>query len=380
MIRIRWSITGVLLGVAVVAVLLAMSTRETDGEPARPRPLQLTEDCEGKIQELVVHFTIEATDTVMPIYREFFRQLPSDVTVHVVCPDMQDFDYLQQRLGTVSCRLSPVIVGHPITCWSRDRWLALRSRDGTQAITLLGPHGEMGANVWPARAGDQRVAEELAATLDSVEAIRSRLYFDGGDFVTDSEMSFATPSVARRNLGHTATSPDGLRAHLESQLGRPVVLLEDAPDHHAGMFMMPVGNRTMLVGDPARGKRLWDEMDDAARDKVGLPGRPDFSESTIGQFEAVARRCQAAGYHVVRIPTVPSDDGRTYLTYLNAILDHRDGRRTVYLPVYSGADPLNEQAERIWSDLGYEVRPIDCTSCYRHFGTLRCLVNVLNRR
>jgi hypothetical protein len=29
--------------------------------------------------------------------------------------------------------------------------------------------------------------------------------------------------------------------------------------------------------------------------------------------------------------------------------------------------------------LGFEVRPVDCTSAYAHFGTLHCLVNVLRR-
>ncbi|NLS94176.1 MAG: hypothetical protein GXX96_18605 [Planctomycetaceae bacterium] len=90
-------------------------------------------------------------------------------------------------------------------------------------------------------------------------------------------------------------------------------------------------------------------------------------------------RCREAGYRVARVPTVVSDDGRTYLTYVNAILDHRRGKRFVYLPAYSGADSLNEHAARVWENLGYEVRPVDCTTCYRHFGTLRCLVNVLRR-
>ena len=29
---------------------------------------------------------------------------------------------------------------------------------------------------------------------------------------------------------------------------------------------------------------------------------------------------------------------------------------------------------------GYEIRSVDCTSAYRHFGCLHCLVNVLDRR
>ena len=84
-------------------------------------------------------------------------------------------------------------------------------------------------------------------------------------------------------------------------------------------------------------------------------------------------------YRVVRVPIAPGRDGRTYLTYLNAILDHRDGRRIVYMPVFSQAEALNLAAQRAWSNLGYEVRPVNCDACHPHFGSLRCLVNVLSR-
>jgi hypothetical protein len=82
---------------------------------------------------------------------------------------------------------------------------------------------------------------------------------------------------------------------------------------------------------------------------------------------------------VVRIPTLQGTDGRTFVTYANVILDQRDGRRVVYMPVYRCAPTLNREATTIWQGLGYEVRPIACDECSRHFGAVRCLVNVLRR-
>jgi hypothetical protein len=82
----------------------------------------------------------------------------------------------------------------------------------------------------------------------------------------------------------------------------------------------------------------------------------------------------------VRIPTVPAAaEPKAYLTYVNVIADHRDGRHIVYLPTYRGAESLNDAAAQVWRDLGYEVRRVDCTSTYRFFGNLHCLVNVLRR-
>ena len=79
------------------------------------------------------------------------------------------------------------------------------------------------------------------------------------------------------------------------------------------------------------------------------------------------------------MPVVPDRDGRTYLTYLNVILDDRAGKRVVYMPAYEGADELNAAAASAWEKLGFEVRRVDCTNTYKHFGSLRCLVNVLRR-
>ena len=44
-----------------------------------------------------------------------------------------------------------------------------------------------------------------------------------------------------------------------------------------------------------------------------------------------------------------------------------------------GAEALNAAATEVWRGLGYEVRPVDCTTPYVHVGALHCLVNVLRR-
>ena len=76
---------------------------------------------------------------------------------------------------------------------------------------------------------------------------------------------------------------------------------------------------------------------------------------------------------------IPDRDARTYLTYLNVIIDEREGRRIVYMPSYTNASTLNASAADVWESLGYEVRRVDCTRPYIHSGSLRCLVNVLSR-
>ena len=168
----------------------------------------------------MVHYVAEAAEIAAPTYADFFRQLPAGVTVFVVCPEQADFDDLRARVGATRCILSPVVVGHAITPWARDRWLALAPAEPTGATTLLAPRGEEGADVWPARAGDRRVGNDLAAVPGlAVVSVRSDLCFDGGDFVADAETVFVTPNVLRRNLQQTVRTREELVEQLSSQCG-----------------------------------------------------------------------------------------------------------------------------------------------------------------
>jgi len=371
---------GVLLGLVASAALLSVFDGIGGGSPAVTRRGPLLSDCEGPLRELAIHYVSEAAEIVGPTYGDFLRQLPAEVTVYVVCPDRAAFDDFLNRVGAVRCVLSPVVVGHPITVWSRDRWLALAPAGAGDVATLLSPRGELGTDVWPARAGDQRVGADLAAALGpNVTSLRSDLYFDGGDFIADGQTAFVTPAVLLRNLQQTVQTREELLKRLSAVLKRQVVLLHNAPDHHAGMYMMAVGGRTVLVGDPAAAQRLLAEAGDGDLADLCPKQGLDFTEATLAKFDAVAQQCRAAGYRVVRIPVVPGRDGRTYVTYLNAILDQRGGHRVVYMPVYSQAKLLNRAAAEVWSRLGYEVLSVNCDACYPHFGSLHCLVNVVRR-
>ena len=371
-----------LLGLAAAVALTAAVGPETpDKVSALPVHGPALPDCEGAIRELVIQYVPEAARIVETAYRDFLGQLPKDVTVFVVCTGRAAFDDLRARVGRVACRLMPVCTGHAMTCWSRDRWLAFAPKCPNGPTLLLSPQEETGAAVWPQRKGDHQVADDIAAALRGrVVSHRSTLGFDGGDFVADGEAVFVTPEVARRNVGISVASSDRLRRALSAVLQRKVVLLRESPPYHAGMFMMLAGGRTAVVGDPFLARRLLLRATAEPGAAASCPlESPDFSDETQRRFDAVAAQCAAEGYRVVRIPVVPATDGRTYLTYLNVILDQRAGTRTVYMPIYRGTETLNRAAAVVWQALGYEVRRVDCTETYIHFGSLRCLVNVLRR-
>ncbi|MGD1083765.1 MAG: hypothetical protein ABSA47_03330 [Verrucomicrobiota bacterium] len=380
---LRWqtrlgAVIGVVVGFAVLALTRGGSNKMTASGP-------ILSECDGRMRELVVQYEPSAKEVVAAVYRDFLGALEPDVTVHVVCPDRPAFEDFVSLAGVVRCRLDPILTHHPITTWSRDRWVALTPASPAGATTLWIPRGENAGEVWPARAGDEQVGQDIAAALGApARAVRSGLYFDGGDFLSDSDNVFVAPRVLQRNLQHTVASREEFLSLVAGELKRPVILLDQAPDHHAGMFMASIGGHTMLVGDPKLGRSLLPaqfQTDDRAGsgEFMSLPGGPDFTAPTQQLFDAVAGQCAAAGYRVERIPVVPARDGRTYLTYVNVLLDRAGDRRIVYLPYYLGAEALNAAARATWEKLGFEVRLVDCTATYRHFGCLHCLVNVLRR-
>jgi hypothetical protein len=373
--RIR---SGVLIGlVLALGYLLIRSLWPSVNPPLRTHAALLS-DCDNSIEELVIQYVPDAAEIVLETYQQFLSQLPKEVRVYVVCPSAEACQHLIGSLKAIKCKLVPVFTNHPITTWSRDRWLAFDPLGPGQPGLILSPREEIAARVWPQRQGDQRVADDLAAFFkEKLVSKRSALAFDGGDFVADSETVFITPNVLLRNEGISVPSSIELEHVLATILQKEVILLSKAPAHHAGMFMMPAGRKTMLVGDPSLASASLACLQTRS---AGCPIlHPDLSADSQAKFDAVAETARAAGYKVVRIPVVPDTDGRTYLTYLNVIIDQRDGQRIVYMPTYRKAEKLNLQAERIWQSLGYQVRRVDCTKTYVHFGSLRCLVNVLKR-
>jgi hypothetical protein len=374
MILRRPSFVGTAIG--MVAAMIVISSGPLLRKPL-PVPGPMIPEHGGTISSLVMHYT-RGSEIVWPAYRQFLLYQPACVTVYMACPGPADFSEIRAQLGALKCRIVPVFVQHPITTWARDRWVALQPAKAGDAITLLTPKGELQQESWPARAGDSRVAGDLAHALSpTVRTVRSDLYFDGGDILADGHLAFITSAVFRRNLQHTVASREQLIDKLEQSLKRQVILMEDAPDHHAGMYMMTAGNNRMLVGDPSLGRPLL-SMDSPRL--AAMEGGPDFSPATQHHFDAVARLAADHGYQVQRMPTIAGMNGKQYLTFLDVIMDVSDGRPTVYMPIYQDQSKLNAAAQAIWQSLGYQVRPIDCTNLWPQGGTLHCLVNVLQRK
>jgi hypothetical protein len=363
-------LAGAFLGLAAAAFVVG--THRVSSEPREA----LLPDCGGPIRSVVMQYTAGST-FVQPIYRDFLSQQSPALHVYLACPEKADLDELTAALGPVPPRLSPIFTHHVMTPWSRDRWVALVPPTAKAPLTLLAPQGERDAEVWPERAGDASLASDLAAAMPALLTTRrSPLFFDGGDFLADGGFVFATRALADRNLQHTVSARDQLLRALHKEFAQQPILLDNSPDHHAGMFMMAAGNHRMLVADPSLAKPLFDP---AGPEAAALEGGPDFSPQTQARFDSVAATVQSLGYTVTRIPVVVPVVGKNYLTFVNTLIDSTPGGPIVYMPAFPGQPRLTATATATWSSLGYAVRPIDCSTAWTKGGTLHCLINVLER-
>ena len=164
---------------------------------------------------------------------------------------------------------------------------------------------------------------------------------------------------------------------MEAVFGKSVVVLgnevQDVPDHHIGMYLTPLGDRKVAVGDPALGMAIYDGL---PSEQKTLQIRRDTA--AFRPFMNVIGVLEDRGFEVVRIPLLLTDVPRVYVTYNNAILETRDGEKRIYMPVYgiSGMDRAGGQAFR---DQGWKVIPVNVGDIYTHTGSLRCMVGIVRR-
>jgi hypothetical protein len=209
------------------------------------------------------------------------------------------------------------------------------------------------------------------------------LDFDAGDVAVTGGRVLVDANLLAKNAARGLDSPARLAEALGRLFHAPVTVLGerpgDVPRHHLSMYLTPLGGGAVLVGDPRMGRRLvGDGFTPSERSpETALPLVADFSEQTIARYERAAADLRAAGFRVVRIPTVPFDD-KTYLAYTNGVFETRGGRRIAWVPTF-GIPELDRAALAVYASEGWEVRPVPGRAAFPYHGTIGCLVNVVGR-
>ncbi|MGE5181849.1 MAG: agmatine deiminase family protein, partial [Acidobacteriota bacterium] len=258
--------------------------------------------------------------------------------------------------------------------WSRDRYAALVDDRGDGSI-LAPPRIE---TPFVGRAGDARAPVAISRALYHQDPHVANIVFEGGDLAATPRWIFADDNLAARNLGRADADRASIERELRQRFGQDIVWLGnavgDVPRHHIMMYMVPLDDGTIAVGDVRAGVALL------AREPAGATLSLDDVEVEAERFDRAAALLATRGFKVVRVPALVLAGAGSYVTYTNALFDRRpDGKRVVYLPTYA-LPALDAAGRAFYEAQGFEVHPIDVSPIYRLHGSLGCLVNVLARR
>jgi hypothetical protein len=368
----KQSILGVLVAIATVLGISAMF-----GKSVAPR-LVVVADNGGAMSEIAMHFDPRVIAEVSETYQDLLHELPASVKVHVLVEEASHYELFRDLLDKWKVddkgRFQSVVVGKRITTWSRDRY-TLIEKDG-KSVLLVPPRPTEGNQ---ARKNDWDAPFALARAIDGMETRTAELMFEGGDFTATATHIFATALLRERNQGGDLYDEDALRVWLRRNTGkRPIILgdsVAEVPEHHIGMFVTPLDEQRILVGDPDLGISLFDSSNS---DPTQLPYSVDRREETLQKFRNIARELEAQGFDVIRLPLVPLSDGLTYITYNNVLLETRGDTQHAYLPQF-GIPTLDQAGQDAYAAAGITVHNIRVKNIYQYNGTVRCLVNIVKR-
>lgn len=367
---LRRALAGIIAGLVAGILIVQLAGLARGGGSTRTR--LVAEDASAPLRRIAIHYAPASDLRALPVWRQLFAALPPAVQVDVEVAQAGDFDRLLGKLRAAGTphlgRLHRVVVGAPITTWSRDRYAALVDDRGAGSI-LAPPRVE---TPFYQRAGDMSSPGAISRALYGREPRISEIVFEGGDLAATPRWVFADANLLHRNLGRVAADRASIARELRRHLGQDLVWLGDAvgdvPRHHIMMYMMPIDDRTVVVGDVRAGVRLLADPE-LALDDVEVQAR---------RFDRAAALLAGHGFHVLRVPVLVLEGAGSYVTYTNALFDRRGEARIIYLPTYD-LPALDEAGAAFWRAQGFEVHPIDVSSIYQLNGSLGCLVNVIAR-
>lgn len=364
MIRTLIVLAGIVAGICGAALI--------GRGPGLPEA-RLVSDTEGSLSEISIHYCAEFHAASGETIKGLLRELDPDVRVNVVVHRQSEFDKLRLFLNSSTDtypQLHPIVTGFPVTPWSKDRYGTMATKRGP-AICIPDPRiagRRIGAP------GDGNVPGLLARK--GIELRRLSFRFDGGDLIASRNRIFMAANGLARNQPYDQEGRQRLIARMSATFGKSIVILGDSPAdvpaHHIGMYLTPLDDSTIVVGDPDWGRSVYDELN------PGEGATPGNEGARLQPFRYVIQTLEEQGFNVIRIPLVVTPLPQVYITYNNGILEERDGAQIFYMPVYDIPD-LDDMAAAVYERQGITVKRVPVKDLYHHTGSLRCLVGILAR-
>ncbi len=380
-------------------------------------------DLGGPIEQIVISASSARSSTLrnVELINEIVNRLPPRIKILILAADRDAFTLVSNPWrDRVSFADMPE--RYRLTIWPQDPFVVLQGRDGPRL--LASPEFARAEDTEMARL----VATELALPLQYAE-----LSFEGGNIVSDGDFVFIGANTIRHNALEQQVPETEIARRFERLLGKPVIVVGPLPQPigHIDMMLTPLGDKRLLLADPAWGARLaQQDLTDNPAAVTAFEQRSMqdfFGHSAIGEvhlldgsvlqppaimdttplafsdsngiaaaIDGLAESLERLGFEIERVPylepraapaeslargeSIPGQPGYPQITYNNVLIENLENSARVYLPEY-GWPALDRAAAKTWQDLGYEVVGVPgFTTSAMYGGALRCSVKVLARR
>ncbi len=341
-----------------------------------------TAEYTGSIGQWILQFDPDDQPHFADTYRDLYSALPSDCSLIVVVPKAEEFDAFMETIGIseIDPRVRVVDIKGRVSCWSRDRYIPF-VKSGRRYVLL-----PRELEILEERKTELSIGRALPSLSPGVEIIESKFDIEGGNVLLDLDHVLIGAETIEDNLEQFDQDSDAVLSAIESVFGREPVVVGDVDSGlvhaHIDMFVTIIGPRRALVGDPRLSQSLFRVRELIGTESTQVRDIGEFSEETQSHFEelyeGVVNDLTDAGFEVTRIPILHGDGGEV-LTWNNAVLEVRDGKRIAYVPRYD-VPLLDEAAFAVWEAAGYSVKPLRSELIITRGGAIRCLTNVVERR
>ncbi|MFC1888221.1 agmatine deiminase family protein [Thermodesulfobacteriota bacterium] len=375
-------------------VLIYSPAAGDTGRRVDSKPLTILSDATGEIEEILLQFSAPLSEDLLTIYESLLKNIDPETRIFFVCEEAGQIHRLKSLLGMWGIvdreRIHFVNADMTISAWARDRFLVKASKDDQCARELLVPKISLKEGTdW---INDREIPWLFAdRSGERVAVTPSKFYLEGGDIVSSGSNIFTSYSTVMKQSGDL---DPGVVGRMEEELGNKIVVIGgpdvSAPLWHIDMYLTPISDTTVLLAEPVDEKVMWKAgegytivKDDAGTSTGSLRQSAEWEmilsppPKTMNSYDNVRVQLEARGFHVERIPIIHNED-HGVVTYNNVLMEERNQRRIVYMPVY-GFEELDRIAENKYQSLGFEVRRVNASSLYQYDGSLRCIVNVLAR-
>ena len=356
--------------------------------------------------------------------------LPASTRVYIFANDLSAFTVAKNpwpdRIEFVEIPFS-----NPITIWTQDPFLVLKSETDPQKTTLL-----MSREF--ERAGDDLMAQNLADAA-GYTLKRSELYFEGGNVVSDEKFTLIGGNTIRYNAIAQQIEEAAVVEQFQRELNRQVLVVGPVPQPvaHIDMAITPMGQGRIAIADAKMGIRIAQQALDSDPASIeafetyceehffghpsitkvkGQEGEEISAPQLRGKtrellelnsrvapiLDGIASSLENFGYTITRIPfffggpesrDLTEEDGEEesqeastgtvaafpMLTYNNVLLEMKPTGNTAFIPRY-GWPAMDNAAEQAWQAAGFKTRAIEgLTISAMYGGALRCSVKVLEK-